>query len=149
MTGKAASGGENMDMDQHRRIDDAETFLSYAVPGQTRRQRAVIKAIESLSGHTRLHRLYNRYCSERNSPEYSHESFFDSALRLLNVDVRYDKTVLERVPRDKPEVPTVMDLWTGADWHERETYDLVGVIFTNREELQRILLPRHTLHPCK
>lgn len=46
-----------------------------------------------------------------------------------------------RVPRDKPDVPTVMDLWTGADWHERETFDLVGVNFTGRERLERILLP--------
>lgn len=46
-----------------------------------------------------------------------------------------------RVPRDKPEVPTIADVWTGADWHERETYDLVGVIFTGRKELRRILLP--------
>jgi NADH-quinone oxidoreductase subunit C len=46
-----------------------------------------------------------------------------------------------RVPREKPEVPTVMDIWTGADWHERETWDLVGVRFTRRKELFRILLP--------
>ena len=46
-----------------------------------------------------------------------------------------------RVPREKPEVPTVMDVWTGADWHERETYDLTGIRFTGREELARILLP--------
>lgn len=46
-----------------------------------------------------------------------------------------------RVPRAQPEVPTVMDIWTGADWHERETWDLVGVRFTGRRELRRILLP--------
>ena len=46
-----------------------------------------------------------------------------------------------RVPREKPEVPTVMDIWTGADWHERETWDLMGVVFTGRKELARILLP--------
>lgn len=46
-----------------------------------------------------------------------------------------------RVPRERPEVPTVMDVWTGADWHERETWDLMGVRFTQREELFRILLP--------
>ena len=46
-----------------------------------------------------------------------------------------------RVPRDEPLVPTVMDIWTGADWHERETWDLVGVRFTGRRELRRILLP--------
>ena len=46
-----------------------------------------------------------------------------------------------RVPRDKPEVPTVMDIWTGADWHERETWDLCGIRFTGRQSLHRILLP--------
>lgn len=46
-----------------------------------------------------------------------------------------------RVPRDKPEVPSVMAVWVGADWHERETYDLVGIRFTGRPPLRRILLP--------
>ena len=46
-----------------------------------------------------------------------------------------------RVPRAEPEVPTVMDIWTGADWHERETWDLAGIRFTGRESLRRILLP--------
>ncbi len=45
------------------------------------------------------------------------------------------------VPLAKPEVPTVMDIWVGADWHERETWDLMGVRFTGRAELPRILLP--------
>ena len=49
--------------------------------------------------------------------------------------------VKARVPRDAPEIATVADIWTGADWHERETYDLVGVRFTGRPELRRILLP--------
>jgi NADH-quinone oxidoreductase subunit C len=46
-----------------------------------------------------------------------------------------------RVPRDKPDVPSVMTVWAGADWHERETYDLMGVHFTGRGHVRRILLP--------
>jgi NADH-quinone oxidoreductase subunit C len=46
-----------------------------------------------------------------------------------------------RVPRDKPEVPSVMTVWAGADWHERETWDLMGVRFTGRGQVRRILLP--------
>ena len=46
-----------------------------------------------------------------------------------------------RVPREAPDVPTVMDIWIGADWHERETWDLLGVRFTGRAELPRVLLP--------
>ncbi len=42
---------------------------------------------------------------------------------------------------DDPHVPTVTRLWKTADWHERETYDLVGVIFDGHPDLRRILLP--------
>jgi NADH-quinone oxidoreductase subunit C len=46
-----------------------------------------------------------------------------------------------RVPRDRPDVPSVMGVWAGADWHERETWDLVGIRFTGRGHVHRILLP--------
>ncbi len=43
-------------------------------------------------------------------------------------------------PGELPEVPSVNPLWRAADWHERETYDLVGVVFTGHPDLTRILL---------
>ena len=46
-----------------------------------------------------------------------------------------------RVSEDDPKVHTVSHLWRTADWHERETYDLFGVIFENHPDLRRILLP--------
>ena len=39
-----------------------------------------------------------------------------------------------------PEVPTVSHIWATADWHERETFDLVGIMFTGHPDLRRILL---------
>jgi NADH-quinone oxidoreductase subunit C len=42
---------------------------------------------------------------------------------------------------DAPNVESVTGIWKTADWHERETYDLVGVIFDNHPDLRRILLP--------
>ncbi|MEM9325669.1 MAG: NADH-quinone oxidoreductase subunit C [Bacteroidota bacterium] len=45
------------------------------------------------------------------------------------------------VPRDEPVVDTVSDIWATANWHEREAYDLMGVVFTGHEDLRRILLP--------
>ena len=38
-------------------------------------------------------------------------------------------------------VPTVTGIWRTANWHERETYDLFGVIFDGHPDLRRILLP--------
>jgi NADH-quinone oxidoreductase subunit C len=46
-----------------------------------------------------------------------------------------------RLPRDNPRIAAVTDVWPAADWHERETYDLLGVDFTGHPNLTRILLP--------
>ncbi|MGD9562761.1 MAG: NADH-quinone oxidoreductase subunit C [Pyrinomonadaceae bacterium] len=42
---------------------------------------------------------------------------------------------------DDPKVASVTGIWKTADWHERETYDLVGVVFEGHPDLRRILLP--------
>jgi NADH-quinone oxidoreductase subunit C len=42
---------------------------------------------------------------------------------------------------DDTHVPSVTGVWRTANWHERETYDLLGVIFDNHPDLRRILLP--------
>lgn len=42
---------------------------------------------------------------------------------------------------DDPNVESVTPVWRTADWHERETYDLFGVIFKGHPDLRRILLP--------
>ncbi len=42
---------------------------------------------------------------------------------------RHDFAVMVRVPRDATHIPSVAHLWPAADWHERETYDLMGIVF--------------------
>lgn len=44
------------------------------------------------------------------------------------------------LPRDKPEVESITPLWGGANWHEREAYDMFGIIFKNHPKLERLLL---------
>jgi NADH-quinone oxidoreductase subunit C len=45
------------------------------------------------------------------------------------------------VPDADPRVPSLMQLYPTADWHERETYDMFGIVFTDRPDLTRILMP--------
>ncbi|MFC1477475.1 NADH-quinone oxidoreductase subunit C [candidate division KSB1 bacterium] len=45
------------------------------------------------------------------------------------------------LPKSGPNVPSVAGIWKTADWHEREAYDLFGVIFNDHPDFRRILLP--------
>jgi len=53
------------------------------------------------------------------------------------------KVTLERgeLVDELPQVPTVSDIWRTADWHEREIYDLFGIVFEGHPDMRRILMP--------
>jgi NADH:ubiquinone oxidoreductase subunit C len=48
----------------------------------------------------------------------------------------------ERVKRDdSPKVPSLTEVWGGAEYHERETYEMLGIVFEGHPDLRRLLLP--------
>ena len=52
----------------------------------------------------------------------------------------------------EPSVPTVQDIWVGADWNEKETWDLVGIDFEGHLGMRRVLQPHETpagFHPLQ
>lgn len=44
-----------------------------------------------------------------------------------------------RIPRDNPRIATASNVWPAANWHEREAFDLMGIIFENHPDPRRIL----------
>ncbi len=87
---------------------------------------------------------------------------FDSLMCLSGVDFKSSKTEPERLevvyhlfsiqhrhkvvlkvelPREKPALPTVEEVWAIANWHEREAYDMYGIHFEGHSDLRRILCP--------
>jgi NADH-quinone oxidoreductase subunit C len=52
--------------------------------------------------------------------------------------------------KDDPSVDSVSSIWGGANWQEREAYDLMGIVFKNHPKLERILLPKDVMyHPLR
>ncbi|NES80328.1 MAG: NAD(P)H-quinone oxidoreductase subunit J [Moorea sp. SIO2B7] len=45
------------------------------------------------------------------------------------------------LPRDNPKVPSVYWIWKAADWQERESYDMYGIVYEGHPNLKRILMP--------
>ncbi|MBK7972498.1 MAG: NADH-quinone oxidoreductase subunit C [Deltaproteobacteria bacterium] len=45
------------------------------------------------------------------------------------------------LPRNAPKVPSLSPVWPAAGWHEREQFDLVGVLFEGHPDLRRIMMP--------
>lgn len=58
---------------------------------------------------------------------------------------RYDRsdrlTVRVLASREAPSVPSIVSVFSGADWHERECFDFFGVVFENHPNLKPLLLP--------
>lgn len=44
------------------------------------------------------------------------------------------------LPRENPSVPSVYWIWKGADWQERETYDMYGIVYEGHPNLKRLLM---------
>jgi NADH-quinone oxidoreductase subunit C len=45
------------------------------------------------------------------------------------------------VPESNPHIPSLVEVWGGNNWHERETWDMFGIIFDGHPGLTRILMP--------
>jgi NADH-quinone oxidoreductase subunit C len=51
------------------------------------------------------------------------------------------RVIADGMPREDPRVPTLTGLWPGAEWMERECYDMFGIIFEGNRDLRRIYMP--------
>lgn len=80
------------------------------------------------------------YCSFVTAVDRPAEGSIEVVYHLFSMTARHELLLKVRVPRDAPRVPSVARLWSGANWHERETYDLFGVDFEGHPDLRRIMM---------
>ncbi len=69
------------------------------------------------------------------------EDRMEVVYNLHSMTHNHKLTIKIQGPREGFRVPSVESVWRTADWHEREAYDLFGIVFHGHRNLERILLP--------
>ena len=75
---------------------------------------------------------------------------FEIIYNLVSIGHRKRLRLKVRVDEDDAVVPTVVPLWPGAGWHEREAWDMMGVRFDGNPDHRRIYMPEDfEYHPLR
>ncbi len=73
--------------------------------------------------------------------DYPKQGHIQIVYHLFSYPHRHAFVLKVNAQRDAPVVATVSDVWSAADWQEREIFDLLGVTFEGHPDLRRILMP--------
>jgi NADH-quinone oxidoreductase subunit C len=75
---------------------------------------------------------------------------FELVYQLRNMETGHELRVRVYLPEPEPRAQSVHDIYRPANWDERETYDMFGIVFEGHPALTRILMPEDWLgHPLR
>ena len=81
---------------------------------------------------------------------FTREPRFEVAINVVSVSPPRRLRILVGVPGDQPVLPTITGVYPGANFYEREAWDLLGIEFEGHPDLTRILLPDEWVgHPLR
>jgi NADH-quinone oxidoreductase subunit C len=81
---------------------------------------------------------------------FTREPRFDVVINLLSMRLAKRLRVVVGLPNDDPVMPSLTGVYAGANFYEREAWDLMGVRFTGHPDLTRLLLPDEWVgHPLR
>jgi NADH-quinone oxidoreductase subunit C len=96
----------------------------------------IVSVLQQLKG-----KGYTMLASLHGVDYYPHEPRLGVLYELLDMK-RVDRiSVKARVHTQRPRIPSVIELFPGAEFPEREAYDMFGVVFDGHPDLRRILMP--------
>ncbi len=82
------------------------------------------------------------YLSDLCGTDYPHKDpRFEVVYNLYSIKHRHGIRLKALIPEQDPSIDTVVSVWIGANWHEREACDMYGIVFKGHPDLRRILMP--------
>lgn len=84
---------------------------------------------------------FNRASSVTALDWYPQEPRFEVVYLLHSVSSKQRLRLKCRVSGENPTIDSVTAVWSGANWYEREVFDLFGIVFNNHPDLRRIMMP--------
>jgi NADH-quinone oxidoreductase subunit C len=98
------------------------------------------RAVRDVLDHLRT-KGYTFLCSVHGVDYFPEEPRLGVHYELLDMKEVDRITVKVRVHTEAPKVPSIVDMWPGANHQEREVFDMFGVEFDGHPDLRRILMP--------
>ena len=80
------------------------------------------------------------YLADAGAVDYGVDAHFEVVYHLYSTKHPAWLRVRAHVKRDDPHVPSITGLWEGAMFHEREMYDMMGIVFDGNRDLRRIYM---------
>jgi NADH-quinone oxidoreductase subunit C len=75
---------------------------------------------------------------------------FGAVYHLYSLEKGHSVTLHADLERERPRIASVADLWPAAEWHEREAFDMMGIVFEGIPNPHRMLLPEDWAgHPLR
>lgn len=142
-----------------------ESILAVSKDVQSRFAEAVLGTVEHAGDHILIvHRDYIhdvlKYLKEDHhfiyladivaADRFTEDDRFEVIYNLMSLRDQHRIFVKTRIPEENPVLPTATDIWKGANWNEREAYDMFGITFEGHPDPRRIFMPEDfKYHPLR
>jgi NADH-quinone oxidoreductase subunit C len=101
------------------------------------------RIVEILSYLHNTPELFFDYLVDLSGVDYldKKDTRFEVAYNLLSVKYNHHIRINAAVPEDHCNIDSVVSIWAGANWHERECFDMFGIKFNGHPDMRRVLMP--------
>jgi NADH-quinone oxidoreductase subunit C len=131
---------------EHAVAAAVEAFDSEAVTsGKIERDELTLEIapakIASVCGFLKYDQKFIRLSSVTAVDRYPAEPRFEVVYHLHSIERNSRLRLKARLSGSEPSIESVCSVWRGANWYEREVFDLFGITFTGHPDLRRIMMP--------